>query len=147
MASLPPNVRARYLGPLDYSAVAPTFARSDVFLFPTFGENFGHVIVESLAAGCPVIVSDRTPFRDLEEHGAGWVVPIEQPEGYQRALALCAAMDAHTHGRMRDAAREYARRIITDPKPIEQNRQLFRDAASVSRPPRSRSTPAAQNMA
>ena len=132
MASLPPNVRARYAGPLDYSAVAETFARHDVFLFPTFGENFGHVIVESLAAGCPVIVSDRTPFRDLEERGAGWVVPIEEPHAYHRALESCTAMDAATHTRMRGAAREYARRIITDPEPIEQNRQLFREAAMAS---------------
>jgi glycosyltransferase involved in cell wall biosynthesis len=138
MASLPAHIDARYGGTLDYGAVAPSFARGDVFLFPTFGENFGHVIVESLAAGCPVIVSDRTPFRDLERHGAGWVVPLEDTAGFHRALDACAAMDGPTHARMRDAAREYARRVITDPEPVERNRALF---AAAARPQRGATRP------
>ena len=130
MATLPPHIAARYAGALEYDQIAPTFAQYDVFLFPTLGENFGHVLIESLAAGCPVAVSDRMPFRDLEKHGAGWVVPLENPERYRAALEACAGMDADEHSRMSNAAREYARRIITDPAPIEQNRLLFTNAAA-----------------
>ena len=129
MATLPSHVRGRYVRALAYDEIAPTFARYDVFLFPTRGENYGHVIIESLAAGCPVIVSDRTPFRDLEEHEAGWVVPLDEPEGFHRALATCAAMGPDEHARMSNAAREYARRVITDPAPIAQHRELFRRGA------------------
>jgi glycosyltransferase involved in cell wall biosynthesis len=141
MTTLPPNVRARYAGALEYEEIAPTFARYDLFVFPTLGENFGHVLIESLAAGCPVAVSDRTPFRDLQERGAGWVVPLEEPERYRRALETCAAMSPDEHARMSDAARTYARRVIEDPTPIEQNRQLFRSVAG------SQSSLPAQNIA
>jgi glycosyltransferase involved in cell wall biosynthesis len=130
MATLPPNVTACYAGALTFEEIAQTFARYDVFLFPTLGENFGHVLIESLAAGCPVAVSDRTPFRDLHEHGAGWVLPVEDREGYHRALEACAAMGPEEHARMSDAARAYARRVIEDPAPVEQNRQLFRSVAA-----------------
>lgn len=130
MATLPSHVKARYAGALEYDDIAPTFAQYDLFLFPTLGENFGHVLIEALAAGCPVAVSDRTPFRDLETHGAGWVVPLEKPDRFRAALEACAAMDADEHARMSNAAREFARRVITDPLPIEQNRQLFLAAAS-----------------
>jgi glycosyltransferase involved in cell wall biosynthesis len=133
MATLPPNVTARYAGPLEYEEIAPTFSRYDVFLFPTLGENFGHVLIESLAAGCPVAVSDRTPFRDLEERGAGWVVPLEDSRRYRQALEACAAIDPDEHARMSDAARLYARRVIEDPAPIEQNRELFRGVARAAR--------------
>lgn len=129
MATLPPLVQARYGGPLAYDEIAQTFARYDLFLFPTLGENYGHVLIESLAAGCPVAVSDRTPFRDVEAFGAGWVVPLEDLDRYRRVLAACAAMEPDDHARMSTAAREYARRVITDPGPIEQNRALFVVAA------------------
>jgi glycosyltransferase involved in cell wall biosynthesis len=132
MATLPPNVAARYAGALEYQEIAPAFARYDVFLFPTLGENFGHVLIESLAAGCPVAVSDRTPFRDIEERGAGWVVPLEEPDRYRRALEACAAMTADEHARMSNAAREYARRVIMDPAPVEQNRRLFATAQNMA---------------
>lgn len=147
MASLPSNIRARYGGALQYAAIAPTFARYDVFLFPTLGENFGHVIVESLAAGCPVIVSDRTPFRDLEERGAGWVVPLEESERFRSALDACAAMDDVAHARMSDAAREYARRVVMDQRPVEQNRQLFVHAAGASMEERNGVRATTQNIA
>ena len=130
MATLPPHISAKYLGALAYEEIAPTFAQYDLFLFPTFGENFGHVLIEALAAGCPVAVSNRMPFRDLQTHGAGWVIPVEDPEGFRAALEACAAMDADEHARMSDAAREFARRVIADPTPIEQNRRLFLDAAA-----------------
>ena len=129
MATLPSHIRARYAGALAYEEIAPTFARYDLFLFPTLGENYGHVVIEALAAGCPVAVSDRMPFRDLEERGAGWVSPLEDPERYRAALERCAAMGPDEHGRMSTAAREYARRIINDPVPIDQNRHLFVQAA------------------
>lgn len=130
MRTLPPHVGARYVGALEYEQIAPTFAQYDVFLFPTLGENFGHVLIEALAAGCPVAVSDRMPFRDLEAAGAGWVVPLEDPDRYRAALEDCAAMDADSHARMSDAARDFARRIISDPRPVQANRQLFLDAAA-----------------
>jgi glycosyltransferase involved in cell wall biosynthesis len=146
MATLPAHVKARYAGPLEYEEIAATFARYDVFLFPTLGENFGHVLIESLAAGCPVAVSDRTPFRDIEQQGAGWVVPLEEPERYRHVLEACAAMDADQHARMSNAAREYARRVIMDPTPIEQNRQLFAHAASSGAASRAAET-TSQNIA
>lgn len=134
MATLPPHVKARYAGKLKYEEIAPAFARYEVFLFPTLGENYGHVLIESLAAGCPVAVSDRTPFRDLEERGAGWVVPLENMARYRGVLEECAAMGADEHARMSNAAREYARRLIMDPAPVEQNRHLFAHAASRAAP-------------
>jgi glycosyltransferase involved in cell wall biosynthesis len=129
-ATLPPHVQVRHVGPLSHDEVARMFARYDLFLFPTLGENYGHVLIEALAAGCPVAVSDRTPFRDLEERGAGWVIPLEAPERWRRVLDACAAMDTTTHAGMRRAAREYARRVIHDTSALEQNRQLFRMAAA-----------------
>lgn len=43
---------------------------------PTFNENYGHAIVESFVAGLPVVISDRTPWRNLEKINAGWDIPL-----------------------------------------------------------------------
>ncbi len=50
------------------------YADADVFVLPSFSENFGIVIAEALAAGKPVITTTGTPWRALEEKGCGWWV-------------------------------------------------------------------------
>lgn len=72
---MPPNVRVQYLGELAPRDVRSTFGRYDAFAFPTRGENFGHVIAESLSASCPVICSDATPWTGTLRKGGGAVVP------------------------------------------------------------------------
>jgi glycosyltransferase involved in cell wall biosynthesis len=74
MRALPDNVRVRYRGTLEPGEVRATFARYDAFVFPTAGENFGHVIAESLSASCPVLCSAHTPWSRLLASGGGAVV-------------------------------------------------------------------------
>lgn len=51
--------------------------RNEFFVLPTKGENFGHAIVEALAAGRPVLISNNTPWSDVTEKGAGRSLPLE----------------------------------------------------------------------
>jgi glycosyltransferase involved in cell wall biosynthesis len=53
---------------------SPWFSECDLLVLPSHGENFGMVVVESLAHGVPVIASTGTPWRGLVEHGCGWWV-------------------------------------------------------------------------
>jgi glycosyltransferase involved in cell wall biosynthesis len=88
---LPGHVRVTYHGELAPEDVREVFSRYDAFVFPTLGENFGHVIAESLSASCPVICSDETPWTDLLEAGGGMVVRDLTPAGlaaYLQRLAL-----------------------------------------------------------
>ena len=55
------------------------------FFFPTLGENYGHVIYEALDSGCPVLISDQTPWRGLSEVGAGWDLPLDKPDLFRQA--------------------------------------------------------------
>jgi glycosyltransferase involved in cell wall biosynthesis len=50
------------------------FIQADVCVLPSFSENFGMVVAESLAHGVPVIASTKTPWQDLEKNRCGmWV--------------------------------------------------------------------------
>ncbi|MET8258875.1 glycosyltransferase family 4 protein [Micromonospora sp. NPDC005205] len=104
--AMPDRVRVRYLGELKADEVMATFSRYDAFLFPTLGENYGHVILESLASGCPVVCSDATPFSDLIATGGGAVV---RPA---TAAALSETLDrlANRSARERAEAKESAGR-------------------------------------
>lgn len=73
---LPDNISVQYCGLLTHDDVHRVLSRYDALLLPTFSENFGHVIAEALFVGCPVIISDQTPWTDVNEAGAGWAYPL-----------------------------------------------------------------------
>ena len=86
MARLPPHIRVQHGGELLPQDVKHTLSGCDLFFFPTRGENFGHVIFEALSAGVPVLISDQTPWADLEAHGAGWSFPLNTPGAFVTAI-------------------------------------------------------------
>ena len=57
IGSLPGNIEVRYCGSVAHDRVGAVMREHDIFLFPTLGENFGHVILEALCAGCLILIS------------------------------------------------------------------------------------------
>jgi len=51
-------------------------AESDLFVLPTYTENFGVAIAEALAAGIPVITTTGAPWEELNERNAGWHIEL-----------------------------------------------------------------------
>jgi glycosyltransferase involved in cell wall biosynthesis len=131
--TLPPNVRVHYAGEVEHGRVIDVFAQYDLFLLPTLGENYGHVICEALSAGCPVLISDRTPWRELQNAGVGWAVPVDQTHRFSAILQQCVNADEEWYAQLRVKAREYARERIADPGILEANRKLFEKAMGTIR--------------
>jgi glycosyltransferase involved in cell wall biosynthesis len=114
-AALPPFVRFVHHGPLAPDDVGAMFAAHDALFLPTRGENFGYVILEALAAGCPAIISDRTRWQALEAEHAGWVYPLEARDAFAACIDALAARDAAAHAPWVDGARSVAERYSADP--------------------------------
>ena len=125
---LPENVKVEHRGTLGYSEVLRVLGDYDLFFLPTLGENFGYAILEAMAAGCPVLVSDRTPWRGLEQAGVGWDLPLEDAVGWVKALQRCVAMDAGEHDALSRQARRYGLERLKDDDSVQQNRALLRSA-------------------
>lgn len=66
---LPKNIIVNIYGVASKQELPKIFKSHDLFILPTKGENFGHVIIESLSAGLPVLISDKTPWLNNQKAG------------------------------------------------------------------------------
>jgi glycosyltransferase involved in cell wall biosynthesis len=124
-----PNVKITWRGSVAPDDVIPVISGFDFFVLPTLGENFGHVILESLSAGCPVLLSDRTPWNNIEANGAGWILPLEQRARWAEVLQDCVGMDNSSHLEMRLKTRSTAQQFDVHGSAIQQNVALFEEAS------------------
>jgi len=125
ISGLPENIKVKYCGSITHDKVGAVMREHDIFFFPTLGENFGHVILEALCAGCPVLISDQTPWRGLEEKGVGWDLPLEKIEMFREVLQKCIDMNDEEYVKWSERARVYGLGVTKDDGVVEQNRKLF----------------------
>jgi glycosyltransferase involved in cell wall biosynthesis len=115
-------------GEVPHERVRSVLAEHDLFFLPTLGENFGHGIFEALAAGVPVLVSDRTPWRALDEAGVGWVRSLDDGDAFVSVIEGLASMAPQDRLAMRERALAYAAKVAESSESWDANRQLFHDA-------------------
>ena len=77
--AMPENIHCEYKGAINTELIQHKLKEAHFLFMPSAGENFGHSIYESLHAGCPVIISDQTPWRNLESVFAGWDISLLNP--------------------------------------------------------------------
>jgi len=128
MQSLPANVEIHYLGAISPDKVVPIMNQNHFFLFPTLGENFGHVILEALIAGCPVIISDQTPWHNLKQQGVGWDLSLDSEGDWVQILQHCIDMEHNIFAAMRQKAQEFASKYVANSDIYQANEQLFQRA-------------------
>lgn len=81
---LPANVT--FVGPVSAPALRTLYQKSSAFVFPSFFEGFGLVILEAMACGLPVIVSDSTAGPDIVDAGSGQIVPTGDVDALVESL-------------------------------------------------------------
>ncbi|HEX5870674.1 MAG TPA: glycosyltransferase, partial [Longimicrobium sp.] len=145
-ATLPANVTMAYRGALSHDEVGAALREQDLFFLPTLGENYGHVVQEALLAGCPVLLSDTTPWRGLAERGVGWDLPLDDVGGFRTVLESCVRMGAEEHAAMSARARRMGVDEARAADALADNLAVFREAAG-SRPGAARpAAPAAKTV-
>jgi glycosyltransferase involved in cell wall biosynthesis len=127
-AALPANIAVEYGGHVNHTDVQRVLSENDLFLLPTRSENFGHSILEAFCAGCPVLIADTTPWRNLEQKKVGWDIPLAEPERFRAALEQCLDMDAAEFTLFSQRAQQYGIEQSRNPEILDQNRRLFATA-------------------
>lgn len=123
--SLPPNIKIVYNGIVENKEVPLVLRGYDFFVLLSEGENFGHAILEGLSAGCPVIISNQTPWKDLEKDSVGWNVNIKNPDEILEAFNKALEMTQKEYKIWSRAAFDYAKGVINDDDVLNQNLELL----------------------
>jgi glycosyltransferase involved in cell wall biosynthesis len=101
------------------------YENAHLFFLPTRGENYGHAIAEALSSGIPVVISDQTPWKNLEQEFAGKsssLNPIEIAESLNFFLNRSKA----DYLIWSAGALNYASQNVNSPETLAMNRALFK---------------------
>lgn len=126
--ALPSHIQVVYKGELTPEQVVPTLSAYDLFCMPTKGENYGHVIAEALCAGLPILIADTTPWRNLQEQGIGWDLPLNDPQAFSTAIDQLALLSYSEHLQMRETVLAWAKNKFSQRDAIDANIAMFRYA-------------------
>ena len=104
MSGLPENIHVNYRGELTPQQVVDTFSGYDAFLFPTKGENYGHIIYEALSAGCVPIISNLTPWKGecALAHG------LDDADAFREDIRRLMGMERRELIKLKNACIDYA---------------------------------------
>ncbi len=94
--------RIDFLGAVADADKWDLYAKADLFVLPSYSENFGIVVAEALAAGVPVITTRATPWKEIQELRCGWWVDTG-------AASLATAL-RHATGKSDEERREMGER-------------------------------------
>ncbi|MBF7730503.1 glycosyltransferase family 4 protein [Pseudomonas sp. N040] len=114
-------------GKLSHEQLSVLLGKMDCLILPSRLDSFGMVVVEALASGLPVIVSDHAGASEaVTEDENGWVIPAgDQPALLQRMLTCCREIervrsmhDACTRSAVDHDWSHYSRRAVEIFKPL-----------------------------
>lgn len=126
IARLPQHVRFNYHGPVASEEVPHLMSHPYHALFmPNEGDNFGHTMLEALSVGLPLLISDRTPWRDLRAQQAGWDLSLDSDAPFVSALQELIDMDQQAFDRLSTGARAIGARTLQDALPVARTAELF----------------------
>jgi glycosyltransferase involved in cell wall biosynthesis len=100
-----------YEGDVPSDEVQGRLAQHDVLIFPSKSENYGHVVIEALSVGCIPVISDRTPWKMLDNEKIGFELPLVE-ENFAKKLDLLAEMTCSERSSMADRAVIFAKEKI-----------------------------------
>lgn len=123
--SLGSNINVSYKGTVSPVQVMDTISNYDFLFLPSRGENFGHVIIESLTAGIPVIISNRTPWKDIEEKNCGYIASVEGLQDMLSKLKTASTISSEDYETMQSNALDYAASYLAKSKTLESAIELF----------------------
>ena len=106
------NTKTNFIGYLSGEELASAYASGDIFLFPSSTETLGLVLLEAMAAGCPVIGANKGGIPDIIDDGINGCLynPDEEDNGERSLIEATKKIlaDKNKKEAMRKEARKEA---------------------------------------
>jgi glycosyltransferase involved in cell wall biosynthesis len=135
--------RVRFLGSVGQDIIHTLYADADLFVLPSFAEGVPVVLMEAMAAGCPVIATRIAGIPELIEHGVTGVL-VTPGRADQLAEAIVRLIsNLESMERMVEGAREKVRREFNIHSVAPQIATLFRAMLEPASPPQPAMPPSA----
>jgi glycosyltransferase involved in cell wall biosynthesis len=126
MAKSPCAARIQVTGYLPDTEIARWYGRAGIFAFPSLDEGFGMPVLEAMAAGVPVITSNRSALPEVAGDAALLVNP-ESDEDLVRALQDLAG-DVQRRSEMSERGKKHAERF-TWSRAVEATARVYKELA------------------
>lgn len=110
--ALPENIKVIYEKEIEPQKIKQALEKAHVFILPSKSENFGHALFEALSAGRPVITSNNTPWKNLNESMAGINVSIDDSEEIIKAIDFFVKMNQEEMEKWSRSAFSYSEKSI-----------------------------------
>lgn len=114
-----------FVGNVEGEAKWQLYVDSDLFVLPSFNENFGIVIAEALAVGLPVITTKNTPWEVIQSQNLGWWIENDI-ETLSSALRESLALPATELKAMGDRALEAMRTCFSWQAVAQKHNEFYR---------------------
>jgi len=101
------------------------FADADLFILPSYNENFGITVAESLACGRPVITTKGTPWRSVETEKCGWWID-SGPESIEAAMRVALGTPAEVLDEMGERGAVWINRAFSWTRIGEEMARVYR---------------------
>jgi glycosyltransferase involved in cell wall biosynthesis len=122
---LPNNIKVTYVGHVKNTEINSVISRYHFLFLPTLNENYGHSIVESLLNGKPVIISNATPWRELNDHQVGWDLDLNKKSEFIELINTCLNMNNDTYQLMCNNSILYAKKYCIANEEVEKTKTMF----------------------
>ena len=121
------NIEVTYSGTVSHQELHEVFKSAHYLLMPTMHENYGHAIIESWGFGRPVLLSDKTPWRDLQKKGLGYCTPLEPALWEEVFKEILLVTETDLKG-MSAKCNAHYQELVFDPEILKANRAIFTSA-------------------
>lgn len=118
------SLEITYSGATSHKGLREVFQNTHFLLMPTLHENYGHAIVESWGFGRPVLLSDNTPWSDLQKLGLGYSTALI-PELWEEVFNEVLAGSEDDLRDMSKRCNERYQELVFDPELLTANRAIF----------------------
>ncbi len=122
---LPNNVEVELLGEVKPDDIGNYYKNAHVYFSATLNENYGHGIVEALGYGCPLVISNRTPWKHLEDKGVGFDCELVKEDFLER-IKYFLELTGEEYHLYRKRSRDLALSQIQESNLVEDNKNVFR---------------------